>query len=522
MPKLLKVNNIGTKGLNTDIPPWDLPYEFLSSGFNFKVRNNNISAAGGSEEISVPPVPIKIGMIATTGALSGGYLLVAGVDSVYAFDGITWTNISSVQGYPGLSVDDELNWTSCLLGQIPIVNNPQAQPEYWSPQSPGQVLQPLPWSPGVTWQDRGISAKVFRSHKNFLFAMDIQDGSIEKPSTYRWSTAADINGLPYTWDETDLSGLAGEASLGGDSGRIIDGLSLRDSFVLYSEKGIDILDYTGDEFIWRRREVSKSTGLLARNCVVEVKGSHFFISDGDIVKTDGTNIKSILYDRIRNNFIANFDSEYYNRSFVIKNQVSKEIWFCVPEEGEQYPNRAYVYNWRDDSWAIRDLPPGTVSAAYSPRAQPPLTWETWQGTWEEQTRIWNSRFTSLLSDTILGANNTDTLLALEPKEVRTSGPLVTTLERTDLPLEGIDKFSTITRVYPRIEGVQSVVFQFGSQKYAGGPVTWKPAFTFLPGTDRKIDIRTTGALHCWRLTAVDSGDWRFSGMDFEYEEAGFR
>lgn len=522
MSKLLAINNIGLKGINSDIAPWDLPPEYLTFGFNFKIDTNTIYTTGGYADWSTSPAPFNPGYMMHVGSTSGDYWLVAGRTAVYAFDGATWTDVSSTAGYAGLGLDDELNWVGCMLGQIPIFNNPQGVPEYWSPQSPGQIMQPLPWSPGVTWAQRAISAKVIRSHKTFLFALNIQDGAVDQPDSFRWSTSADINGLPFTWDESDISALAGIASLGGDGGNIIDGLSLRDSFVIYSESAIDILDFSNDEFIWKRRELSNSYGLLSKDCIQEVKGVHYFMSDGDIMRNDGTTISSIIHGRLQKQFNSRMNADKYDRSYTVKNNSTKELWFCVPEEASNYANIAYVYNWVDDSWAVRDLPEGNTYSAYGPQSDPPETWDNWVGKWDTQTRVWGSRKNTPLDDTIVGVGTASDLKLLEPTDIRDSGPLTTRIERTDLPLDGIDNVTTITRVYPHIDGTTPVDIQFGSQTHAGGPVSWKPPQTFAPGVDRKLDVRSTGSLHAWRLQSQEEGNWGFSGMDLEYEESGRR
>ena len=64
--------------------------------------------------------------------------------------------------------------------------------------------------------------------------------------------------------------------------------------------------------------------------------------------------------------------------------------------------------------------------------------------------------------------------------------------------------------------------QIGSQDYAGAPVRWKQETTFNPQTQRKIDVRTTGELHCWRIKSIDGDSFEMSGMDIEYENSGAR
>ncbi len=523
MPKRLPVHNIGLKGLNTDIHPVDLPNEFISYGFNFKVYMNSLISTGGYADLTEAEDQFFGGLIFPVSTPDAYYWVVAGRTAVQIWDGANWSDITSAEGYTTLNIGDEYLWTHCYLGQIPIINNPQAYPEYWSPATSSQVLQALPWDSGNTWADRGITAQVIRSHKNFLFALNITDGATAQPDTYRWSTAADINGLPFTWDEADTSAIAGVASLGGDNGAIVDGLSLRDSFCIYSEFGIDILDYTGGEFIWTRRELSNSVGLLNRNCIVEVQGSHYFMSNGDILQNDGTNIKSIIRGRIQNMFNAHFNSDSYNRAFVVKNQNSKEIWFCVPQGSGTSPTVAYVYNWVDDSWSIRDLPDDLAFASYGIIPNPAITWATTAGNWDSQTKPWVSNNNSPLSSAIIGVtNNPTSIKLLEPINVRDSGDLSSIIERTDFPLVDVVDAVTITRVYPHIKGTSPVSIQLGSQLVPSGPTIWKPAVTFNPGVDRKVDIRTTGILHSWRVASLGSGHWEFSGMDIEYEEMGVR
>jgi len=523
MPKKLPIINIGLKGLNTDIAPWDLPPEFLSYGFNFKVYKNSIISTGGYADFGTAPNEFSPGILFPVTAGSSQFWVIAGRTRVYAFDGATWSNITSVAGYPSLGAGDELLWTSCFLGQIPIINNEQHYPEYWAPAQTSQVLQPLPWDATDDWATRGITAKVVRSHKNFLFALNIQDGAVSQPDTYRWSTAADINGLPYTWDEADTAAIAGVASLGGESGAIVDGLSLRDSFCIYSEFGIDILDYTGGEFIWSRRELSNSVGLLNKNCVVEVQGVHYFLSNGDVLRNDGTNIESIIRGRIQGQLIDSLASPYYRKAFAVKNQNSKEIWFCMPSKSSTYPSIAFVYNWVDDSWALRDLPVNTSFASYGISPTPTLSWNTILGTWDSQTKTWSSNDNSPLSTAIFGITTSPAAIKLlEPTSIRNSGDLSAIVERNNFPHEGINESTTIVKLYPHIKGTSPVSIQVGSQLIPDGPILWKPATMFTPGIDRKIDVRTTGLLHSWRISSVGTGTWEFSGMDIEFENSGVR
>ena len=522
MRELIHLNNIGLKGLALDPLPWTLPPEYITNGRNFRIFAGSLQNSGGEVLWSTAPVAFNPGHLFHVGSTSGDFWMVMGRTAVYAFDGTTWSAITSVAGYASVGVDDELLWNACMIGQIPVINNPQHVPEFWNPVSTGQVLQPLQFDPTNTWIAKGFHAHVFRSHRNFLFALNLTEGAVDFPDSYRWSHPADINGLPVTWDETDDAFLAGKASLGGDGGIILDGLSLRDAFAIYSESAIDVLDFSNDEFVWRRRELSSTSGLLSRNAIVEVKGIHFLLSEGDIIRNDGNKIESIVHNRISSDFASRIDATNYNRSYVVRNNEKKEVWFCIPESGVDFPNVAFIYNWRDDSWAIRDLTANVVFSATGSKSSAQEDWDTFIGTWDASVAKWGAAGISPLNETLVSVNRATQTLYLVDTNTTPDNDFQFTIERTDYPLLGDKQVTTIVAVYPHIQSQGLVNVEIGSQQFPDGPITYKPAVIFNPVTDRKVDIRSTGELHCWRISALGKIPISMSGMTIEFVKAGLR
>jgi hypothetical protein len=299
MQALSTIKLLGDVGVNYDLEPCDLPPDAFTSGNDYILRNGKIQSYTGSRLLnSGPGNTTNMSNIMYLVASTGNYYLAFGT-GVYVYNGSTWTNITSV-GYPVLSAGNALLWTWCKLGAIPVCSNPQGYPQYWSPQSISQKLIDLPFSITQTWNAKGFRCKTIRAHKNFLFALGMYEGINDYPNNYRWSTAADSNGIPFTWDETDLSGIAGTASILGNSGPIVDGLTLRDAFCIYSTDSITILDYVGLPYVWKARTLSSTIGLLTANCIAEVNGIHIFLSKTDICINDGNAIRSISDRRIRN------------------------------------------------------------------------------------------------------------------------------------------------------------------------------------------------------------------------------
>lgn len=524
---LLKLNSLGAQNINFDLEPCDLPANTLTSGTNYKLLNGKIRAANMSYTLATPSANFKAGLIMSVLGESGNFYLLLGQNSpsglqvAWVYNGTTWTDISQVGAYTGIDVGDELLWTGCLLGNIPIVNNVQDYPAYWSPQQTAQKLQPLNFKVGQTWQAKGLSAKVIRSHKNFLFAINLQLSGVIQATSYRWSHPADINGLPYTWDETDLAAIAGIASVGGDMGDLVDGMTLRDNFMLYSQRGISVLSYVGGEFVWARNVLTTSYGLLAKNCVVESKGYHYFLSNGDILKTDGNSIVSVLHNQMQTQLVGNIDPTYYMNSFAYANPITEEIWICVPQVGNTLPNIAFVINTQDDLVSMRSIPSTTTGINFGPNLQVPILWSNVLGNWNENPKNWTYDPTSIFSRTIVSTNNVNSaIISLELDDATTTQN--TLLERLSFPVEGQEVVTTTQSVFPHIISQSPVLIQLGSQQFVAGPIAWKSPVSFDPNTMRKVDIRTTGKLLSWRIYSTGTLPFTLTGLDIQYVVNGLR
>lgn len=513
MLKTITISDIGTKGINTDLPPWSLPPEFITDGINFSINTNTISGVRPLVKQSSPPSDVSAGYLVFLKSGDANTWLYCG-DNIYTTDSVTWTDVSS----GSYASQDRNAWSGGMLGKLAIVNNPEYTPEYIDPTAVTPAMTALQWDVSNTWSVAGYSCKVIRPYKNFLIALGPTEAGTYYPDAYRWSHPADTNGLPPSWDETDTAFLAGRAQLGGDGGEIVDGLQLRDSFVIYSKSSIDILDFTGDEFVFRRRSLSNSYGLVAQNAVVEVEGLHYFLADGDIVYTDGNDVKSAVYRKFKKRLASNMNVDNYHKSYAFKDEATRTIGFVVPEGTSTEPNIAYLYNYSEGTWTIREFGP-TIFAAFGQLEYTEKTWGNTTSTWVDPDFAWGSNVDTPLNSLVMAIDSSNSDLVVPKNSLSGTSAYV---ERLGMALEGHDNVTTITRIYPHISGTQELQIQVGSQDKAGGAVRWKASQAFRPGVDRKIDVRTTGELHCWRITAEDSGSWEFSGMTVEYVPAGKR
>ena len=534
MLNLLPINNIGRVGINTDLPQWELEPEYLTDGLNFRVTEGHIEPSGGSKELTSFILNDIMGNSFFVPSVSGieSDIFIGGTSiGLFAYDSIVKKQILNLT----TPVADIYGWTYCRMGAYVICNHPEAGCFYWLSKMgvSDPLALPLPFdNHGAVWNPAlKKTGEIVRSFKNFLFMLNLTETDVNNnvnimPDTFRWSHPANVNTIPVTWDETDQFFMAGIASLGTDSGYIVDGLALRDSFVIYSSNSINMLDLSGDDLVWRRSSLTTTAGLLTKNCVVECRGNHFMLVNGDIVVNNGNSIDSIAHNRIKRHLNVNISTEAYARSYVLRNDIQKEIWFCIPQEGSATANLAYVFNWKDESWAIRDLPADNAYAVYgSVNNQGNLSWSDYNkkvpsAIWKSTNDSWGSSSLSPFNNTVVGHTLGATLYDIDDS---TNASVVNTfVERLNYPLDGHRQVNTVIRAYPHIIG-SPVRIRFGAHDYAGAPVRWyKDWITFNPSKDRKIDFRVTGELIAWRIESIDNGRFEFSGLDIEHSRVGQR
>jgi hypothetical protein len=527
MPKILPINKLGDFGVNSDVPPSDLSVEWLTSGNNFSLKDGKVESFNGQTTLTATQASTNGFIFLYDKAGVQGYLHFGQKAAIW--NGSTDTYITSTYfttNPPATAILE--NYSGCEMGYIPVINHNQVRPEWYD--AAANLMKGLPWSPTKTsWDQVNKTCQVMRAHKNFLFALGMTEDGVYMPNTYRWSHPADINGLPYTWDETDISSIAGTNQVAGDGGVIVDGLSLRDSFIIYSRNAINILDYAGDEFVWRTRGLTSSVGLLSSNCIADIGTAHIFLSDNDIMITDGNSIRSILTGRMKTRLTGSIDLVNYKKCFLAHDPSRKEVWTCIVENGYTVANTAYVYNYETDKLYIRDLlqfdeqgqtVTGTLYnyIVYGPLLTATGTWDTADKTWGEQVQKWNYDPTSPFSNTLVGVGNG----FIKTTQPSSGQQYRTYVERLDFPLLGQQQECTVVACYPHIRSSGSVLIQFGSKDFEGSGTRWGPKKLFTPSTQRKVDLRSTGALHCWRVESVGSDPFVMSGLDFEYELAGFR
>ena len=516
---IASIKNLNAGGLNSDINPVDLGEGFLTYCNNVRMKSGGIIPSGGYADVATIEQGVTPHHMRFVKGVDSDKWIIACDSKIISYTAL-FTDISPT-AMPNITDGD--SWTITSISGITIVNHPVLGPHYMD--SATSKLIPLVWDKTHNWNEASQKCDVIAVHRQFMFAMGLTINGRYVGDGVRWSAPADVGAIPPNWDPLDVTSSAGIVSLGGSSGKIIGGLTMRDSFAVYREFGITMFDFVGGQYVWRARALESNAGLIAKDAVVDVNGIHYFMSYGDVFMNDGNTVRSIAVDRILRR-LNSIDKHNYNRAFATHNSAAKEIWFCVPTSNYDYANIAFVYNYEYDSWMVRDLPI-VISADNGTVTSPDTIWDNAHETWDGSTKSWGDNANSPFDIVQLGLSKISAtefkIISLDIPVGFNSSPYSSIIERTDLALGGIDTTNTITRVYPHVTGASKVRIQVGSQMMPGGPVLWKPYVDFEPNRDRKVDVRTTGLLHAYRIIATDvTSNFILTGLDFEYTEAGKR
>lgn len=513
---LKKIIGFSTGGLNTDTPPYDLPDNMLTTAKNFRCDNKTLTSNNiFSKTFALKDnAPIKSIYITSEG---GGYWVIVNKTSITKILAsemdVTPDSYSAGSG-PIVSV--------AALADIPIVNNSGTKPYFMLPSS--AKFMPLPWDKSKDWAAANQTCDVMVSHKQFLFALSITDNGIHHPTTLRWSHPADVGAVPVSWDPTDTTKAAGITTLGGNGGNIIAALPMRDSLVIYRSNGISIADYVGGQYVWKIRHVQTGVGILTPDAVADVNGLHFFVSNGEVYSFDGNSIFPIANDRVAKQ-LNQIDEQSIQMLFVVHDQTDKSVMIFMPINNAKGCNLCLIYNYASNAWTTIEVPP-TKFAGYGTIAGNIKTWDASTGSWDEAGNTWEANTSAPSNKTVVTISTEDdsayNLLSLKPINGFENLTFNSIIERTDLSIGEPEHVSTIQRIYPYISGVGKVNFQVGSQMYPGAPVLWKPVQVFDINNERKIDIRTTGLYHAFRISSDGSSSYSISGLAIEYIDGGTR
>ena len=345
----IPVKAVGSIGVIKDVSQNELAPNAWTDASNIRFLDGSAQQSFGHSEVyDTPPfAPHYLLQVTISGV---EYWIYTTASKTYAVtnSGGTAVHTDITHATPRTGVVNQ--WTGCNFQGIPILNvgDTTHAPMYWDMNLANNFVD-LPSWPANTY------VKALRPYKSFLIGLNVTQGGTNYPHKVMWSTSADPGSLPASYTSLATND-AGDLPLAEGEGEIVDGLQLKDSFIIYKERSAHRMDYVGGDFIMSVKQIFGMSGVMNANCIAEFDGMHFVVTNHDVVIHDGYSAQSVLDRSAKRAFFQDIDDSYKHRVFVFKNPFLNEIYVAYPSIGATSCDKALVYNYKDKTVSYRSLP----------------------------------------------------------------------------------------------------------------------------------------------------------------------
>ena len=501
------------RGVVRDRPEVDVPPDQWTFSRNMIIRDGVPERTPGltafAQPYSTPPIYVH--------ELDASW--VYGSDSdVFEWDGTSHTDVTPAVytplGEQAISFET-LNTIRCMasLGQADGL---------WYQPGEGQQFIVLPG-----WTGEAISGAL-RAFGNFLLALGITG----LDDVVRWSDAAPAGAIPATWIPA-AGNFAGDAALADTPGGLLDGRAIGRNFLAYKDNSTYIGQSTGDQFVMSWRLKFSQLGALARNCVADIGNEHAVFGDGDVVRTDGQNVRSLVIPQQRRWLYSNLSSEpdAFRSSFIQWDPEARQLWIFFPRGSATVPSDVLMIDRDSGSVMHTELPFDVYSADNGivpfTFATSPI-WTDWNGiAWTDVNQAWRLAPRTPVSQRIvlaapavdisggLYASGGDSAI-INPDLSET--PINATLERATLDFDEPFLIKHCHRLWPHIEdwnAGDTFRVSVGRQATADDPIEYMQFVDYDPAADSdgvpfdvagrflSFKFETFGVNRTWRLPSFD-------------------
>ena len=388
----IPLQNLGIKGLNTDVPSQALSPENFSEGLNLRAFDGSLQG--------VPAFPTAFDTN-TTGSSARDVLAVTQWTPVgsnqfnlaYLYDDSgtvkfqvaqdVTSGLGSVSGITATTNLDEnarfgidLFAFNGLLISNDGINQPILIRNTGTESSPTYVAQFLVnWFTGTSATSQAavaarVTAQSMAQYNNRLIALNLSGAYLSNENlgnaSLAWSTPiTDINTLDgVTWKYTSTN-TAGDDILTETVGELLDAAQLGPYLIVYKDDSVYRYQDTGAPLFLASEMIFDDDGLYSPGCFEDIGGGRHFVlgNYGIYIHDGGSNKQDISQGRIQKDIYGTVNPAHRDRTFTFRNTRDKEVWVCYSALKEHNGsnrsgtgcNFAYVYNYSTDTWYKRTI-----------------------------------------------------------------------------------------------------------------------------------------------------------------------
>lgn len=454
----------------------------------------------------------------------------------------------------GIPLHPDYAWSTDSINSVPYIT--KTVPYMWNSDS-GKFTT-------MKYFPTHLKANLMRTYKNHMICLDITTGAYdpsnvqanwmphlteEEKNDYKtkfgyweagthsdavwWSDEVIGGNLEVSWADGDPTSESGWNFLGGSGGRIIDGRTLRDSFIIYRERSVWQMTYIGGVNVFSWKEIFTDAGALALNCVTDIDGWHFVIGISDVYMHNGVQKKSVADGVVKDLLYKYIDPNHVDKVFLITKYNDREVWVCMPEPSKNVDglcNIAFVYNWEEQTWSIREMP-NTKCSMYTSLSisSEGLTWKSpeWDIAWSETPEVWvDAGFTHNPADWGVVFSGYDPekkgfIYATDTSYFKDGVGFSAYVEKKWMDMDDHYQYKTINKIYPIVRKGVVNVFVAGTDSILESPV-WKSVGVYDPQKKPFVPCRATGRFLHVRFEIPKDSAAEIVGYWVEFSRSGTR
>jgi hypothetical protein len=288
----------------------------------------------------------------------------------------------------------------------------------------------------------------------------------------QWSNANEP--LNYATGEANTTRVTGA--------KVVRGMSIRGngqspSALFWSLDSVIKMNYVGGTAVFRFDPVSSQSSILSSNSVVEYDGTFFWAGVDRFLMYNGA-VKELPNDQNLNYFYDNLNYDNRQKVWAMKVPRFGEVWWFFPSGASTECDKAVIYNVRLNAWYDTNM---ARSAGYYSQVFrfPTMADSAADGV--------SGKYTAWLHesgyDKVIGNNQTAIQSYFETSDfgLPTGGPV-------SEQLQGLNRWTRLTRVEPDFVQVGDMSMQVTGYEFARGEYKVSAPYVFTPGTG-KIDTR---------------------------------
>jgi len=325
------------------------------------------------------------------------------------------------------------------------------------------------------------------------FAVTVGEGI--NPMLVRWSDQEDFT----NWTPS-ITTTSGEVVLA-EGSRIVGANRSRNAINIWTDRAMYTQSFVGPPFIFTFTQVGSNCGLIGQHAAIDYDGVSYWMGENNFYAFDGR--VQTMPCTIRRKLFEDFNSTNKEKVYAGINAEFKEIIWLYPLANSPEPNAYVIYNVEERTWVYGKLFADGIVTTFNDRIIYPNTLTTGYTSATASSYVWN--------------NEPDDLYTGDGKA------LTSYVESAEFDLNEGKELMFMDRIIPdyTFDLGETVKIELTLKDYPNGAKKVKGPYTIGQNTT-KVDLRARGRQASVKLSATNTGGWRWGSVRLSLQQDGNR